>query len=247
MKGRSYVQILLLWPKGGSHMNTGFCQEARWLSPGYGPGRLVYSLNIAGTLSRWNQRGSYQNWNILDFIHGNSFTLYLHWTWSTCMVRPSVGHVPTSAWGTCPLSLPCPAADSRKPLLYCFLQPVLPSINEYMILISHSRFFFLKTHMLWPKENMINSRIQQGCAFCSCPAQSFCWQKNLPLFLTTDLDFLYKRVFSMSGKRGEGRQKPPMCFSTSGHPSRAWQPEHCFNPKLPMLSWGMWIHPHLVH
>lgn len=56
---------------------------------------------------------------------------------------------------------------------------------------------------------MINSRIQQGCAFCSCPAQSFCWQKNLPLFLTTDLDFLYKRVFSMSGKRGEGRQKPP--------------------------------------
>lgn len=142
MKGRRYVRILLFWPRGGSHMNTGFCQEARWLSPGYGSEHLVYSLKIAGMLSRWNQCRSYQNWNILDSIHSNSFTLYLHWTWSTCMVRPSVGHVPTSAWGTHPLSLPCPAADNRKLLLYCFLQPVLPSINEYMMFTSNSCFLF---------------------------------------------------------------------------------------------------------
>lgn len=103
-KRRKDVQILFLWPKGGSHMNTGFCQEARWLSPGYGIGHLVNSFKITGRLPRWKQCGSYQNWNILDFIHGTRFTLYLCWTWSTCMLRPSVGHIPKSAWG----HVPCP-------------------------------------------------------------------------------------------------------------------------------------------
>lgn len=150
-KGRKDMQILFLWLKTGSHMNTGLCQEARWLSPGYGIGHLVNSFKITGRLPRWNQCGSYQNWNILDFIHGTRFTLYLRWTWSTCVVRPSVGHIPKSAWGPCPLSLLCPAADTRKLLHYCFLQPVLPSVNEYTMLTNNSWVFF-KRHICCGKK-----------------------------------------------------------------------------------------------
>lgn len=61
------------------------------------------------------------------------------------MQGPSVGHVPIFAQGTCPLSLLCPAADTRNLLHSCFLQLVLPLIKEYTMLTNNSQLFLKDT------------------------------------------------------------------------------------------------------
>lgn len=129
----------LLQQKGGSHANTMFCCEANQSLPGFVTGHLlVHSIKITGASSRWGQCGSYRDgifWissvaRALPFI----------------CARPSVGHVPSPAQGTCLLSLLRPTADTRNQLPSCFLQPVLPVINDYTMFTNNSQLSLKDTY-----------------------------------------------------------------------------------------------------
>lgn len=225
-------------------MNTGFCCEASCLSPGYVPGHLlVHSVKITRRPSRKYQCGSSRNWNVLGCIRGTSFISYLCQTWSTRVVRPSVGHVPTPAWGTCPLSLLPPTADARNRLHSCLLQPVLPVINDYRMLTKDPQLSF-KRHrgkktpykqwnsarlclLLTPSTILLLAEIfARGFNYC-------------PWFLDCSL-----WVFSMAGERGEGRWKASHVLLCCGHLSKHGSLSTAL---IPVLSRDTCIHPHLLH